>query len=93
MKKYETCGMRESHCDQCQFRRDDSTDCHGNPANPVKFLRERCGIKQSELAAQLGIKQPVLSRIESGVVDRRKMQLKTAAAIAGILGVHAEDLL
>lgn len=92
MKKYETCGFRESHCDQCQFRRDDSTDCHGNPANPVKFLREHCGITQTELANQIGIKQQALSRIESGTTDRRKMQLKTAA-IAGILGVHAEDLL
>lgn len=59
-------------------------------ANRLRELRGRAGLKQEELADQVGISQQQLSKIENG---RAPMTLEQARRIAAILGISATDLL
>ncbi|MBI1848190.1 MAG: helix-turn-helix transcriptional regulator [Candidatus Rokubacteria bacterium] len=51
-------------------------------------LREKRGVTQAELAAKLGVKQPVISRIERG--QGQNLQLRTLVAIAAALGARVK---
>ena len=57
----------------------------------IKTLRERRGWSQSELARKAGIRQGVLSDIESGKTKHPRVD--TIAAIAQALGVPMEKLM
>lgn len=57
----------------------------------IKKLRERRGWTQSELARKAGIKQGVLSDIETG--KTKHPRIDTIAAIAQALGVPVEKLI
>lgn len=57
----------------------------------IKTLRERRGWSQSELARKAGIRQGVLSDIESG--KTKHPRIDTIAAIAQALGVPMEKLM
>ena len=57
----------------------------------IKQLRRKLGLSQTELARRAGIRQGVLSYIESGRTKHPRVD--TLAAIAAALGVRIEDLL
>ena len=56
----------------------------------IKKLREDLGWTQSELARKSGVKQGVISDIESG--KTKNPRIDTMAAIASALGVPIERL-
>lgn len=49
-------------------------------------LRERCGLTQVELATRAGVKQPLISKLESG--KARNLELRTLVRIAAALGAR-----
>jgi transcriptional regulator with XRE-family HTH domain len=55
----------------------------------VRRLREAKALSQGELAADAGIYQELVSRIENGAANP---ELDTLGRIAGALGVHPRDL-
>jgi transcriptional regulator with XRE-family HTH domain len=57
----------------------------------LKFARESAGVSQRALAERIGIKQPVLSRIENGL--QAKMSRDQVLDIAAALGVSTEKAL
>ena len=57
----------------------------------IKELREKKGWSQSELARRAGVKQGVLSYIESGKTKHPRSD--TLAAIANALGVNVDRLI
>nr|WP_321457245.1 helix-turn-helix transcriptional regulator [uncultured Cohaesibacter sp.] len=57
--------------------------------NPVKVYRKYRGITQKQLADSVGVKQEMISQIESG---KRKGSIDTVKALADILGVDVDDL-
>ncbi len=56
----------------------------------IKELRERKGLTQTELARRAGIRQGVLSYIESG--RTKNPRIDTLSAIAAVLKVPVEKL-
>ncbi len=54
-------------------------------------LREKRGLSQRALADLVGVKQPVIARIESG--KARNLELKTVVRIATALGARVKILL
>ena len=58
--------------------------------SPVKVWRDHRGIKQGEMAKQLGMLQPQLSKIEATADGLKSLQM--AARIANILDVDVDDL-
>lgn len=57
----------------------------------IRELRQKKGWTQTELARRAGVKQGVLSDIESG--KTKHPRIDTLAAIAFALGVRIEELL
>lgn len=57
----------------------------------IKELRQKLGMTQTELARKAGIKQGVLSYIESG--KTKNPRIDTMQAIAAALGVPVERLM
>ena len=57
----------------------------------IKQLREKLGLTQTELARRAGIKQGVLSYIETG--RTKHPRIDTMTAIAHALGVTVEKLM
>jgi transcriptional regulator with XRE-family HTH domain len=57
----------------------------------IKELRMKRGISQNELARRAGVKQSVLSYIETG--RTKHPRIDTLTAIAAVLGVKVEDLM
>lgn len=55
----------------------------------MKKLRERCGITTAQLAEEVGVSQPTITRIEMG---SRIPNVITALEIAKRLGVTVEQL-
>ena len=51
----------------------------------VRSLRESCGVSQTELARRMGVKQPVVARIEAGGFQPR---IDTLERVAEALGVE-----
>lgn len=60
-------------------------DCGKN----LKKARENANITQEELAMRLGLSQSAIARYESGSLI---INLPTAAAMAGVLGIKVDDL-
>lgn len=58
-------------------------------ARNVRRLREAKALSQGELAADAGIYQELISRIENGAANP---ELDTLGRIAAALGVHPRDL-
>lgn len=56
-------------------------------------LRKAAGMTQKALAEASGVNIMQISRSERGEIKVENISLKNAAAIAKVLGVHAEDLL
>ena len=54
-------------------------------------LRQERGLSQRALANLVGVKQPVIARIESG--NARNLELKTVVRIAAALGAQVKILL
>jgi transcriptional regulator with XRE-family HTH domain len=59
-------------------------------ARNVRRLREARGLSQGALAADAGIYQELVSRIENGAANP---ELDTMGKIAAALGVHPRELL
>jgi transcriptional regulator with XRE-family HTH domain len=59
-------------------------------AGNVRRLREAKGLSQGALAADAGIYQELISRIENGAANP---ELDTLGKIAAALGVHPHELL
>jgi transcriptional regulator with XRE-family HTH domain len=59
-------------------------------ARNVRRLREAKGLSQGALAADAGIYQELVSRIENGAANP---ELDTLGKIAGALGLHPRELL
>lgn len=57
----------------------------------IRELRQKRGWSQTELARKSGVKQSVLSYIESG--KTKNPRIDTLAAIASALGVSVQKLL
>lgn len=57
----------------------------------IRKLRRKLGLSQTELARRAGIRQGVLSYIESGRTKHPRVD--TLTAIARVLGVTVEDLM
>lgn len=57
----------------------------------IRELREKLGWSQNELARRSGVKQGVLSEIESGVT--KNPRVATMAAIAAALNVTIDELI
>lgn len=55
----------------------------------IKAIREKRGLRQSELAQMLGMDQANVSRYESG---ERRLTLENAIRIAHVLGCTVEEL-
>lgn len=55
----------------------------------IKAIREKRGLRQSELAQMLGTDQANVSRYESG---ERRLTLENAIRIAHVLGCTVEEL-
>ena len=56
----------------------------------IRELRKRRGMTQTELARRAGVKQGVISYIESG--KTKHPRIDTLIAIAAVLGVSVEEL-
>ena len=56
----------------------------------IRELRKRRGMTQTELARRAGVKQGVISYIESG--KTKHPRIDTLIAIAAALGVSVEEL-
>lgn len=56
----------------------------------IKALRERNGIKQSDLAKQLHLSQPDISRIESG---KKNPDIDTIVALQSILNTTVQEII
>ena len=61
--------------------------------NKLATLRTQNGLTQEALARAADISLCVVASAEQGRRSLAKMQLRTAAALARVLGVHAEGLL
>ena len=57
----------------------------------IRELRRKKGLSQMELARRAGVKQSVISYIESG--RTKHPRIDTLAAIADVLGVSIEKLM
>lgn len=58
---------------------------------PILFrlLRERAGLRQSDLAARVGVPQSTISKIETG---ERRLDLMEARALCSAMGSSLEEL-
>lgn len=57
----------------------------------VREFREKNKLSQQELSRRSGVKQPVISDIESGKIINP--QINTVAALAEALGVNLDDII
>ena len=67
-----------------------SVHVHVSPGESLKMIRELQGISQNKLAEMVGIPQPNISAIESGVIHLGR---ERALAFARALRVHPSVLL
>lgn len=56
----------------------------------LQELRKRAGLTQQELAVRAGVSLGAIAQLESG--RRRFPRIKTALAIARVLGVEVEEI-
>jgi transcriptional regulator with XRE-family HTH domain len=56
----------------------------------LKAAREESGVSQGALAEALGVKQPIISRMENGL--KSKITRSEAASIAKVLGVPTSEV-
>ncbi len=57
--------------------------------NRVKLLRKEAGLRQEDMAAQLGVSRQTIIAIEN---DKYDPSLELAMKIARLLGLHVEDI-
>lgn len=57
--------------------------------NRVKLLRKAAGLRQEDMAAQLGVSRQTIIAIEN---DKYDPSLELAMKIARLLGLHVEDI-
>ena len=57
--------------------------------NRVKQLRKAAGMRQEDMAAQLGVSRQTIIAIEN---DKYDPSLELAMKIARLLGLHVEDI-
>jgi len=58
--------------------------------SPLRYLRGRAGLNQSQLARKSGLSQSYIARVEK---NQRKLSLAAAKKIARVLGLPREKLL
>ena len=93
MKRYPDCQYDEGgSCAACSLS-NYNLDCHNNPVNTLAFHRKRCGLSQQKLADAAGVQRSQIGKYEGGVYSLANLTLASAVAIAGVLGITAEDLL
>ena len=56
-------------------------------------LRKSTGLSQKDFAQSVGLKQPYIAKIESGVIDISNVSLKNGYILSTALGCKMEDLL
>lgn len=56
-------------------------------------LRKNTGLSQKDFAESIGLKQPYIAKIESGVIDISNVSLKNGYIMSTALGCRMEDLL
>lgn len=56
-------------------------------------LRKNTGLSQKDFAQSVGLKQPYIAKIESGVIDISNVSLKNGYILSTALGCKMEDLL
>ncbi len=61
-----------------------------NLGDNLRYLRQKFGYTQEEVARQLGISQPAYLKYETGATDVSELQLKK---LADIYGVRPHDLI
>ena len=57
--------------------------------NRVKLLRKEAGLRQEDMAAQLGVSRQTIIAIEN---DKYDPSLELAMKIARLLGLHVEEI-
>ena len=93
MKRYSTCQFDEGgDCAACSLS-NYNRDCRNNPTNTLAYYRTSKGLTQSQLAKLSNVNVRQIQRLEASASDMSNVTLKNAVALAGALGVYAEDLL
>ena len=92
MKRYNDCIQNCSDCISCSLS-SYGKDCHNNPVNNLAFLRQKANMTQKELAEKSQIRQPHISRFESGERQLTNATGDVLLRLAKALDCNIEDLL